>query len=297
VTTELIDGGIALTIAPERGAEVRSLECGGAELLYRPPWDPEPLPEGPLAADVWERSWHGGWQLLWPSAGAACMLDGVEHGFHGAGSTAPFELVKCDRQRALLCCMIAGLSCERRYDVRDGHVRATTRFVNTGERPTPLVAVEHLILGGPLATEGTTIELGGGRIVEQAWDGSPLPASGDWPWLGSADLSVLPGTTSRFVVVRDIPAGEVRIAGSGGITLGVRFQLPAYPHLWLWEERFGATLQPWHGRGECLAVEPSTVPTTDGLAGAVARDEAIVLPPGGEWSSWIELAPDSGSVE
>ena len=297
MTIELHDGEIALTIAPERGAEVRSLGLGGAELLYRPPWEPEPLPQGPLAAEVWERSWHGGWQLLWPSAGAACTLDGVEHGFHGAGSTAPFDLVECDRQRALLRCEIAGLFCERRYEVRAGRVRATTRFVNTGDRPSPLVAVEHLILGGPLATEGTTIGLGGGRIVEQGWDGSPLPAGGDWPWLGRADLSLLPRTTSQFVVVRDVPAGEVCIAGSGEITLGVRFELSSYPHLWLWEERFGATLQPWDGRGECLAVEPSTVPSTDGLAGAVARGEAIVLPPGGEWSSWIELAPDNRSVE
>jgi hypothetical protein len=297
MTIELRDGDLVLSVAPERGAEVRSLVCGGAELLYRPPWAPEPLPDGPLAADVWERSWHGGWQLLWPSAGGACTLDGVEHGFHGAGSTAAFSVAECSVQHALLSCEIDGLRCQRRYEVRDGRVRATARFVNRGERPSPLVVVEHLILGGPLAAEGTTVELGGGRIVEQAWDGRALPGGADWPWLGSENLSRLPATTSQFVVVRDLPAGEARIAGAGGVALAVHFELSAYPHLWLWEERFGATLQPWQGRGECLAVEPSSVPSTDGLAGALARGEAIVLPPGGEWSSWIELVPESGSFE
>ena len=60
MTISLRDGPIVLTIAPDRGAEVRSLEVSGTELLYRPPWEPAPLPDGPLAADAWERSWHGG---------------------------------------------------------------------------------------------------------------------------------------------------------------------------------------------------------------------------------------------
>jgi hypothetical protein len=234
---------------------------------------------------------------LWPSAGSPCTVDGVAHGFHGAGSIAVFSVAECDRQRATLRCTIAGLSCERRYDVRDGRVRAATHLVNSSERTIPLVLVEHLILGGHLAAEGTTIELAGGWVVEQAWDGSALPGGGEWPRLGSDDLSVLPATTSRFVVVRDLPVGEARIAGSGEIALGLRFDRSAYPHLWLWEERLGAAVEPWAGRGECLAVEPSSVPSTDGLAGAIARGEAIELPPGGEWSSWVELAPGSGRGE
>jgi hypothetical protein len=296
MTIALRDGGIVLTIAPDRGAEVRSLEFCGAELLYRAPWEAAPLPNNPLTAEAWERSWHGGWQLLWPSAGAACTVDGVEHGFHGAGSTAPFSVVECDPRHALLLCEIDGLTCERSYDVHDGRVRAATRIANSSERTIPLILVEHLILGGQLAAAGTAIELGGGRIVEQAWDGTALAGGGEWPWLGSENLSLLPATTSQFVVVRDLPAGEASIEGRGGITLGVRFDCSAYPHLWLWEERFAATVAPWEGRGECLAVEPSSVPSTDGLAGAVARGEATVLPPGGQCSSWIQLAPGKGSA-
>jgi hypothetical protein len=296
MTITLREDAIALTIAPDRGAEVRSLEVGGSELLYRPPWTPAPLPPGPLAAVPWERSWHGGWQLLWPNAGAACTVDGVEYGFHGAGSVAPFTVMECERERALLRCELDGLCCERGYDVRAGRVRATTRIVNRSKQTIPLVVVEHLILGGPMASEGTTIALDGGRIVAQEWDGTPLPAGGDWPWLEHEDFSILPATTSRFAVVRDIAAGSARIVGSGGTALEVRFDRAAYPHLWLWEERVGATATPWEGRGECLAVEPSSVPSTDGLAGAIARDEAILLPPQGEYTSWLELTPgDLGS--
>ena len=95
--------------SPPIGAPRCARSVGGTELLYRPPWAPEPLPDGPLAADAWERSWHGGWQLLWPNAGVACALDGVEHGFHGAGSIAAFSVAECDGRHALLRCEIDGL--------------------------------------------------------------------------------------------------------------------------------------------------------------------------------------------
>lgn len=293
MTITLRDGALSLSIAPERGGEVRSLVLADVEFLYRPPWAPAPLPAGPLEEVPWERSWHGGWQLLWPNAGSACAVDGVEHGFHGAGSVALFSVTEHSRQRARLRCEIDGLSCERGYEVHDGLVCATARFVNRSQRTLPLVVVEHLILGGRLAAEGTAIELDGGQIVEQAWDGTPLRAGGEWPWLGDTDFSVLPAIASRFAIVRDLPAARARIAGAEGATLELAFDRAAYPHLWLWEERFGATVMPWEGGGECLAVEPSSVPSADGLAGAVERGEATLLPPGGELTSWIELRPGS----
>jgi hypothetical protein len=291
VTITLRDGALSLTIAPERGGEARSLVLAEVEFLYHPPWASAPLPAGPLAEVPWERSWHGGWQLLWPNAGAACVVDGVEHSFHGAGSVGLFRVTEHSRQRASLRCELAGLCCERAFEVRDGVVRATARLINRSERALPLVLVEHLILGGPMAAEGTTIGLDGGQIVELEWDGTPLQAGSEWPTLGDADLSVLPATTSRFAVVCDLPSGRARIAGADGATMELTFDHAAYPHLWLWEERFGATVTPWHGNGECLAVEPSSVPSADGLAGAVERGEATVLPPGDELTSWIELRP------
>jgi galactose mutarotase-like enzyme len=297
VTITLSDGAISLTVAPDRGAEVRSLRAGGAELLYRPPWAPAPLPTGPLGADAWERAWNGGWQLLWPNAGVPCTVDGAQHGFHGAGSVAPFTVTESDGRRALLRCELDGLSCERRYEVDGGRVRAEARIINGSERTIPLIVVEHLVLGGCLAAAGTTIGLNGGWLVEQTWDGTPLPPGGSWPWLGREDFSVLPDRTSRFAVVQHVPAGRARIAGAEGVALELSFDRAAYPHLWLWEERFAAVVAPWDGRGECLAIEPASVPSTDGLAAAIERGEATVLAPGDEQSSWIELRPGERRLE
>ena len=103
---------------------------------------------------------------------------------------------------------------------------------------------------------------------------------------------MLPATTSR--VRRRARPRRRRGAGSPpptALTLDLRFDHAAFPHLWLWEERFGATVEPWNGRDECLAVEPSSVPSTDGLAGAIERGEATELAPGAVFESWCELAP------
>jgi hypothetical protein len=170
--------------------------------------------------------------------------------------------------------------------------------MNARGRTVPLITVEHLVLGGRLAAAGTTVTLGGGWLVEQSWDGTPHPPGSGWPSLDREDYSVLPETTSRFAVVQDLPAGRARITGAEDVALDISFDHAAYPHLWIWEERGGAVVPPWNGGGECLAVEPASVPSTDGLAGAIERGEATLLAPGDERSSWIELVPGkSGRLE
>jgi galactose mutarotase-like enzyme len=291
MTITLQDGDLALTIAPERGAEARSLQIGGVELLYQAPWNPAPLPPGPIGAVPWEQAWHGGWQLLWPNAGARCTVDGVRHGFHGAGSVAPFSVIEQDAARVLLRSELDGLVCERGFELRDGRVRATAMIRNDGAAATSLILVEHLILGRRLAAGGTSITLDGGHVIGQEWDGTPSAGGQAWPMLDEEDLSVLPATTSQFAVVRDLAAGTARVTAPDGLMLDLCFDHTAFPHLLLWEERFGATAEPWNGQGECLAVEPASVPSTDGLAAAIERGEAIELAPGAAFESWCELVP------
>ena len=154
MTITLRDGDLALTIAPDRGAEVRSLEFRGVEFLYQAPWSPTPLPPQPIESTPWAQAWHGGWQFLWPNAGAECTVDGVQHGFHGAGSVAPFSVIEQDAARAVLRCELDDLVCERGFELQDGRVRATASIRNDGPRATSLIAVEHLILGGPPGSRG-----------------------------------------------------------------------------------------------------------------------------------------------
>lgn len=290
MSLRLVAGSAALEIAPERGAEVRSLSVADRELLYRPHWTPAALGDPPLDEVAWERAWHGGWQLLWPNAGWACELDGRRHGFHGEGSVAPFAVADGGPSEAVLTCEDPyGLVCERRYALRPDGVRAEVRIENASAMPQPLMVVEHLILGGSLAADGARIVLPGGALAEQTWDGRDVRRPEAWPNAGGEDWSRLgPVPLSRFGVVRDLAGGEAEVHGEAA-SVRLRFALDAYPHAWLWQERRASQTPPWDGRTECLAVEPSSAPSADGLAEAVRRGEARVLAPGATFTGWLEL--------
>ncbi len=72
-------------------------------------------------------------------------------------------------------------------------MRATARIRNDGAEAASLIAVEHLILGGRLAAEGTRIALEGGQVIGHEWDGTPTSSGQAWPLLGEEDLSRVAG--------------------------------------------------------------------------------------------------------
>ena len=52
---------------------------------------PAPLPSasGEASQTAWLDHYGGGWQELFPNAGAACTVDGRPHPFHGEASVVP----------------------------------------------------------------------------------------------------------------------------------------------------------------------------------------------------------------
>ncbi len=96
----LESGTLALTLLPDKGAEIVSLVDGrtGAELLARlrpvPPDDGSGLAAGPpdQGSGEFDRWYAGGWQELLPNAGDACVVDGVAHAFHGEAWSRPWEV-------------------------------------------------------------------------------------------------------------------------------------------------------------------------------------------------------------
>jgi hypothetical protein len=287
----LAAGPLELAVDPARGAEVVSLRWEGRELLYRAHWPQEPAGPPPVDDERWTRAWPGGWQLLAPNAGLVASVDGVEHGFHGDLSVRPAELVDADdASLSFRWDDGRGLEVERAYAIDPEGVRARTRLHNASDRPLPYLLVEHVVLGGPLAGAEATIELAGGTLVPQTWEGAEAAPGEPWPLAAGEDWSRLgPAPMGRFGVVRTLPEGRATVRAPAAPTVELRWSLDAMPHLWLWQERRLSTEPPWDGITECLAIEPSLAPSADGLAAAVARGEARVLPPGGRANAALEL--------
>ena len=75
-----------------------------------------------------------------------------------------------------------------------------------------------------------------------------------------------------------------------GDRLTLEWSARAFPYAWVWINQ-RASRFPWFGRLSSIAVEPVNVWPADGLAAAVARGQAPVLPVHGMWK------PPSGNVE
>jgi hypothetical protein len=298
---------LRLVVDPGRGAEIRSLVAtrrAGTELLFQAPWQPAPLPGGPLDEDAWTASWRGGWQVLFPNAGMPCDVGGRRHGFHGAASVAAWHLVR--RGGGVVVCRwhdAGGLGLEREVRLAGPRVEVQTTVSCASPDPQPFLLVEHLLLGGPLAGEDAQLRLPGGRLTPQTWEGKPLASDGSWPFAGVGDnpedwSRLAPAPLSRFGVVTELPTSEAVVTSPGaGVGVFLSWALDALPCLWLWQERLGSAVPPWDGRTECLAVEPASTSAADGLAAALERGEARLLGPGERYRAWIalELVDPAGS--
>ena len=283
MTVSLASGDLDAVVAPEQGCEMRSLRFRGSELLFQAPWTPARVPAPPASAADWEACWRGGWQVLLPNSGEPCTVGGRRHGFHGDASIAPWDVLRAGAAEVLAAWTdVDGLVAERSVELGPTGVRVRTEVVNSSAVPQAIVPTEHLVLGGPLAGEDAVIELAGGTVAPQTWDGRPDGPAAPWP----AGFDRLAGRPfSRFGVVRDLAERRAVVRGGGRtVTLGF-----THPHLWLWQEGGGATSAPWDGKTACLAIEPSYCPSADGLAAALARGEAIVLEPGASTVTHLEV--------
>ena len=277
---------LEFVLDPDRGAEGRSLIAGGIEVLFQAPWAPAPTSRRTHADEhAWTTAWPGGWQILFPNAGEACVVDGRQHGFHGAASLAVWQVESARADTVDLRWRDdGGLLVDRRVDLVRRTVRATTTVTNVGSSAAEFVAVEHMIFGEPLGGQGSRVTLPGGTLVPLADDGTQLAGRPKaWPLAvrrgESEDWSRgAAAPSSRFGTVSGLPERRAGLADARGRhAIELRWS-ESFPYLWFWEER-GATPPPLAGVS-CLGLEPATVSTSEGLAAARARGEATTLEQG-----------------
>jgi hypothetical protein len=297
----LASGSVALVIDPRHGGEVRDLIDlrTGRQLLGRPPFASDEPMSGELDETAWTRCYRGGWQLLVPNAGNACVVDGVAHGFHGRASTDPWEFTGLDRAAVTLLWEGHGIRVERRFELQDDTV--AVRSTVQAQRTTSFVWVEHVGLGIELLDPSVEICLGGGRayeVDERTGPAEPPDDAPAWPeirrldgTLERADRAELRTPRSRLLIVANVPEGRLTIRNPDrrqGIEL--KWDHSWLPHLWMWHE-VRTSGGPWRELGETLIVEPASVPHTLGLDIARGLGQAHQLEAGQRHSTEVMLRP------
>jgi hypothetical protein len=292
---------VAIRIDPRHGGEVLDLLDlrSGRQLLGRPPFGSDEPRPGELDETTWTRCYRGGWQVLVPNAGNACVVDETTHGFHGRASTEPWEVSELTAGAATLAWGGHGLHVERRFELWGDTV--SVRSTVLAERTASLVWVEHVGLGIELLDPSVEVVLVGGRayeVDERTGPTEPQADAGQWPevrlldgTLERADRASLGTPRSRMLIVANVPEGRIAVHNRDrGQGIELTWDTSWLPHLWMWHE-VRASGGPWRQIAETLVVEPASVPHTLGLEAAANRGQAHRLEAGEQRSTEMTLRP------
>jgi hypothetical protein len=297
----LTSTSVAVRIDPRHGGEVLDLIDlrTGRQLLGRPPFASDEPVSGELDETTWTRAYRGGWQLLVPNAGNACVVDGVAHGFHGRASTDSWEVSDLSPEAARLDWEGHGLRVQRRFVLADDAVVVTSTV--QAQRTASLVWVEHVGLGIELLDPSVEITLAGGRayeVDETTGPAEPPADAAQWPQvrlldgtLEHAERAELRTPRGRLLIVADLPEGRLRVHNRDRRQgLELVWDTSWLPHLWMWHE-VRTSGGPWRQLAETLVIEPSSVPHTLGLRTARDLGQAHQLEAGQSRSFEIAVRP------
>ena len=295
---------LIVDVVPDRGADIRCVRRpGGENVLAAYDWR-SPLPAsrstgyGDSQLD-WLSEYRGGWQELFPNAGAACRVDGVQLPFHGEASAAVWHVLEAQRSSVRMATPARlPLVLEREMRLSDDGptLLLDETVTNEGSEPAHFLWGHHPALA---TAGGALIDLPGG-VVEVAEDMGGehhdlLPGgSGRWPYAphrdggrARVDLSPPAGVERLcFLPAQEGWAAVRPTASTDGV--GLAWDVATFPHAWLWQQA-GAPGFPFWGRAHLTAIEPQSAWPADGLAAHAHRGSAHVLGPGERRRTWLTL--------
>ena len=303
---ELESGSLRAVVDPDRGGEIVFIgRPGGPNALFHEAWG-TPLPAGRSMTYGsgtldWLSHYRGGWQVMFPNAGAECTVDGLPHPVHGEVSSAPAEVIEVSADHLVIrSATRLPLHLERRISLAADRpvLLVEERIENESDRNWSYAWGHHPAIA---VTPGTRIDLPAGPLhVDGALDAPDADlepgAVGTWPDArlrrgGVAALDRVPdAVVERVCYLPDRPAGWAAVRDpETGRGVGLAWDLDAFPHLWLWEQLNGGRF-PFYGRARLVGIEPVSCWPGDGLARAIERGQARTIGPHGSETGWLTLS-------
>jgi hypothetical protein len=220
----------------------------------------------------------GGWQELFPNAGANCIYKGASLGVHGEvcllpwsyhiGRNSPDGVTATFRVRTVRTPFYV----EKTLSMNDQDPILTIEEVvrNEADEPLDFMWGHHPALGWPFLDESCRLFLPRCRVrtpAEYTAANSRLERGQDaeWPLVKgrkgeSIDLSrfVPPETRSHdMAYIYDLQDGWYALVnGARGVGFGLRWEKDTFPFLWFWQLYRGGMGYPWYGMNYTAALEP-----------------------------------------
>ena len=264
-------------------------------------------------------SYPGGWQEIFPSAGAPAEWAGATYGQHGEAFGLPWDMtiVEDSEERVAVRFTLRGVktpcTIEKTVALESGKQMLSIKESLTNQAPVPFEAMwgHHITFGAPFLVPGCKIRLPDGIAARPHGDaveagarrvGSPDPFA--WPnGTGidgdTVDFSIVPesGTSSELFYLSGFgDTGSYEIMRPDvGTGMRVHWDAKTLPYLWYWQEFGGTQSWPWWGRNFNIGLEPNSSYPTSGLPEAVANGSALTLRPGETKTLWLEATILDGS--
>ena len=304
MSSVLDNGVLRVEVSPSLGGTIQFVRhLGlGASVLGSVPWEASDLPEtSGAAADEasWLTRFGGGWPVMFPNAGDACIADGARHGFHGEASVSPFA---CAREGEALVLSRRFLSVPARMTRRisiEGD-RLTVEETVEADAPCEVMWGQHVTLGSDLLAGPVEIAASATRATacaSYAPPASPLRpgTESEWPVLpgrrGLVNLSrPREGAAMLACLMKIGPAPWVELHRRDDLAVRLDWTADPWPLAWLWVETGGTQNAPWFGRGRVVGVEPCTTWPAAGLSRArEAGGRLLRIEPGRPRSGRVTL--------
>jgi hypothetical protein len=303
---ELASASLRVVVDADHGGQIVFVgRPGGRNTLFHDDWQsPTPADEsthyGSDSLD-WLSRYRGGWQVMFPNAGAECTADGITHPVHGEVTAVPAEVVQASGDVVLLRSTTRlGLRLDRRISITAGRpaLLVEETVLNDSDRTVSYVWGHHPAIA---ATPGTLIDLPAGPVhVDDAFEDPDADlepgAVSTWPYTilcdgrGTSLARVPAGPVERVCSLPDRPEGWAAVRDPGiGRGVGLAWDLEAFPHLWLWEQMNGGRF-PFHARAQLVGIEPVSCWPGDGLARAIERGQARTIGPKETVTGWVTMA-------
>lgn len=297
---------LRVDVCPMVGGSITSIlhKPLGMSVLGTVPWDPVGLPEPDFAArdeQSWLTRYTGGWPLMFPNAGDACVADGQFHGFHGEASVSPWQ-AEVAPERIRLSRRFFGVPVRMTRDLTLAGDMLCVYETAVADGPSPVRVMwgQHVTFGSDLLAGPVSIETGARRIVvDESYDPPANPwlpgATGDWPMIagksGARDLSRPQAPCASLAYLTDFAEMFVAIRRTDNAVGAVlSWQGGVYDCLWYWCELGGNVAAPWHGRARLIGLEPCSTWPGRGLAEASQRGARLIeLVPGVPVTASIRL--------
>jgi hypothetical protein len=293
----LESGSLRVAVRPQVGGTITAIEHKqlGLSVLGTVPWEPIATPLEPSTVHderTWLTRYTGGWPLLFPNSGDACMVGGVFHGFHGEASISPWE-ADLHGSTIRLSRRFTTVPVRMLREISVDQDLLTVREIAEveGSRPVTVMWGHHPTFGSDLLADDFRIETGARSVtVDEGYDPPANPlrpgAIGHWPMVqgktGIIDLGqplrhATGGRMASLAYLHDFESPWMSIRRlDNAVGAALSWDAGMFRCAWLWFEIDGTPDAPWCGRTRLIGLEPNSTALAYGLAEAHRRGARLL---------------------